>query len=232
MSSVHAVRAVRHPLATQLTQLWGILFLRTWVRLCFRTRVRRAGPRLPAPCVFACNHRSFADPPLVAMWSAEPVAFFARSNLWRIPVIRQLLDLFYGIPVERDNPGLSSMKGAVERLRAGISVLVFPEGTRTRTGRLGRLRYGPALFARRSRVPLVPVYVHRSECIWPRWSPVPLPWGDRVEVRFGRPIAAPPGLDPRTADAWVTDRLQEWMERQEQQLNGRPPVPAGAPSSR
>lgn len=210
-------QAVRHQFGAHLIQALGVLILRNWMRLGFRITVRRTAP-LPQPCVLACNHRSFSDPPFVAMWSSQPVAFFARANLWRVPVLRQVLNLFYGIPVERDNPGISSMKGAVDRLRTGVSVLVFPEGTRTRNGRLGRLRDGPALFARRSGVPLVPVYVHRSEGVWPRGALFPRLCGPRTEIRFGTPISAPAGLAPRAADAWVTQRLTAWMLRQEHAL--------------
>ena len=208
-----------HPLGAYLIQVLGVLILRPWTRVCFRTTVRLA-QELPHPCVLACNHRSFADPPFVAMWSSHPIAFFARSSLWKIPVIRQLLNMFHGIPVERENPGISSMKGAIERLRAGISVLVFPEGTRTKSGRLGTLRDGPALFARRSGKPLIPVYVHRSEAIWPRGALFPRLCGRRTEIRFGSPIVAPAGLDPRASDAWVTQRLDAWMHRQERALQG------------
>lgn len=207
----------RHPFGAMFIQAMGVLILRPWMCLCFRTTIRRSSP-LPHPCVLACNHRSFADPIFVAMWSSQPIAFFARSSLWKIPVVCQMLNLFYGIPVDRENPGISSMKGAIERLRAGISVLVFPEGTRTKSGKIGRLRDGPALFSRRSGVPLIPVYVHHSEAIWPRGFPLPMLYGRRTEIRFGAPIIAPMGLDPRAADAWVTKRLDRWMHRQESAL--------------
>jgi 1-acyl-sn-glycerol-3-phosphate acyltransferase len=205
-----------------LIQAIGILMLRPWVLLCFQMRVRRARGLPEGACVYASNHRSFADPSTIAMWSRIPVAFFARSSLWDILPIRIMLDIFAGIPVERENPGMSSMKGAIERLRAGIPVLVFPEGTRTRNGRLGPLRDGPALFARRAGVPLVPVFLHRSEAMWPRGALLPRPWGARMEIRFGRPISAPAGLDPRAQDAWVMRRLGLWMLAQERELQGRP----------
>lgn len=208
----------RTGLARLMQLVAGILFLRPYFRLLYRVTVRRAGPRPEGAVLYAANHRSFADPPLAACWSAEPVAFFARASLWKIPPIRVMLDIFYGIPVDRENPGMSSMKGAVERLKAGIPVLVFPEGTRTRTGRLGRLREGPALFARRAGVPLVPVYLHRSEACWPRGWLLPGLGGGRIEVRYGRPIVPPAGLDPRRRDAWVMARLEAWMRRQEAEL--------------
>ena len=208
-----------HRLITRLVHLGlGYLFLNPLLALTYRVTVRRS-PLAPGhPCIFAANHRSFLDPPFVAMWSREPISFLAKAELWRIPIIRQLLVVFNAIPVDRDNPGMSSMKGAIDRLRSGISVLVFPEGTRTRTGFLGPMRDGPALFARRAGVPLVPVYIHRTEHAWPRGALLPRFWGPRLEVRIGAPLTAPAGLEPRQADAWVTARLRTWMLVQEQEL--------------
>jgi 1-acyl-sn-glycerol-3-phosphate acyltransferase len=200
-------------------QALAALVLRLPIRLTFRARVRLA--RLPPPpVVLAANHRSYFDPPFVGMWLREPIAYFARANLWDVAFFRFMLEVMQGIPVQRDNPGVSSMKGAVERLRQGVSVLAFPEGTRTRDGRLGTLRDGPALFARRAGVPVVPVYIHRSERVWPRGAILPRLWGGRVEIRFGRAIVAPPGLEPRLADRVVTEALRRWMERQERALLG------------
>lgn len=208
----------------RLIQALGILILRPLVRTTFQVRVRRAPGQPEGACVLAANHRSFFDPPFIGMWRRQPLSYFARASLWQVPFFRLMLGIMYGIPVERENPGVSSMKGAVERLRQGIPVLVFPEGTRTRTGRVGRLRDGPALFARRAGVPVVPVYVHRTEFCWPRGAVVPRLWGGRIEIRFGRPLTPPAHLPPREQDAWVTRRLQRWMEVQEADLYRQRPA--------
>jgi len=209
-----------HPLARLTQFLIGHLLLRPLTRLVWNARVFQAAP-LPTPCVFASNHRSFFDPVLVGMCSRDPIAYFARANLWRLPVVGMLLRIMRSIPVERENPGLSSMRGAVERLRAGISVLVFPEGTRTRNGRLGRLREGPALFARRAGVPLVPVYLYRTEAAWPLGWPLPLACRGRIEVRIGSPLSPPADLPVREQDAWMLRQLEEWMRWQEGTAGGQ-----------
>jgi len=211
----------------RFVQLLGILVLRPWVRFCFRCRVRLPSTPLPVPCVFAANHRSFFDPPFVGMWHHQPLSYFARSDLWKHAPIRFMLGVMYGIPIDRENPGVSSMKGAIERLRQGISVLVFPEGTRTRSGRVGQMHEGPPLFARRAGVPVVPVYIHHSERVWPRHALMPNLCGGPIEIRFGRPLAPPPGLSPRLTDAWVAARLQAWILAQERVLLGR--APSNAP---
>ncbi len=213
----------------RLVQLMGLMFLRGWITFCFRGSMRRTRHPIPVPCVFVANHRSFFDPPFVGMWQPLPLSYFARSSLWKVPFIRSMLDLMYGIPVDREHPGASSTRGAIQRLRQGISVLVFPEGTRTRSGAMGAMREGPALFARRAGVPLVPVYIHNSEAVWPRGSLLPRPWGPRVEIRFGSPIQPPAHLAPRLQDAWVTRRLTRWLLRQEASL--RRPTGALRPSA-
>jgi 1-acyl-sn-glycerol-3-phosphate acyltransferase len=100
-------------------------------------------------------------------------------------------------------------------------VLVFPEGTRTKSGHLGALREGPALFARRAGVPIVPVYLVRSEMLWPRGKKLPRFFAKGLEVRFGAPFVPPDTLDPRAQDAWIRARLQAWMVVQERRLSDR-----------
>lgn len=213
-----AVRPRRLPTLPDLVHLAGGLALAWWLRLAYRLTVRRAAPPPAGAVLYACNHRSFLDPPLVGLCSREPLAYFARASLWRNPAIALFLDLFRGIAVERDRPLASSVAGAVERLRAGWPVLIFPEGTRTATGRLGPLRDGPALIARRAGVAVVPVYVWRSERCWPRGRALPRLAGPRLEIRFGRPLSPPAGLPPRAADRWLMARLAAWLARQERQL--------------
>jgi 1-acyl-sn-glycerol-3-phosphate acyltransferase len=192
--------------------------LRLWVLICYRASVRTAAPLPRGPVLFACNHRSFLDPPMAGMWSRVPVCYFARASLWRNPIIGRVLDIFSGIPVDRDNPGASSMKGAIARLRAGKQVLVFPEGTRTRDGRLGRFKEGPALFARRAGVPVIPVYVWRTERCWPVGSKLPNLFGPRLEVRYGLPMRPPANLPPRQQDRWLMLHLEAWMRLQQRRL--------------
>jgi 1-acyl-sn-glycerol-3-phosphate acyltransferase len=210
----------RDPLPMFMQLLVGHLLLRPTAMFFYRARLLRACELPDGPCVFACNHRSFYDPPLVGMWQPRPISYFARASLWKNPFVAFFLRIMYGIPVDRDNPGLTSMKGAIERLKRGVPVLVFPEGTRTRTGRLAPFRDGPALFARRAGVPIVPVYVYRSDQAMPRDAILPRLSAKGIEVRIGTPIVAPPDLDPRDQDVWVSRRLWAWMVLQERRLLG------------
>lgn len=200
----------------------GVFVMRWTLRFLFRSRVRFAGPLPPGPLLFASNHRSFLDPPYVGMWLDRPMSYFARASLWRIPIVREFLDIFGGLPIDRGTPQMAIMKRTVAWLRAGRRILLFPEGTRTRDGRLGRLRDGAALFARRAGVPIVPVYIHNSDRVWPRGALLPRLGGARCEIRYGRALRPPEHLPPRRRDAVVTEYLRRWMQRQERALRGPP----------
>jgi 1-acyl-sn-glycerol-3-phosphate acyltransferase len=204
----------------RVLQAIGIVLFRPLARFLYRVQVRYRAPLPSPPFVLAANHRSFLDPPILGILMASPLAYFARADLWRVPIIAQTLRIMHGIPVDRANPGLSSMRGAVERLRQGISVLVFPEGTRTRNGRLGTLRAGPVLFARRADVPLIPVYIYRSERAWPRGAILPRIGGARVVVTFGPPLRAPEHIPEREREAWLMTRLHVWLHREERRRLG------------
>ncbi|MFW5846426.1 MAG: lysophospholipid acyltransferase family protein [Planctomycetota bacterium] len=191
------------------------ILLRAPVRFLYRIRIHR-DPRLDhLVCVYAANHRSFADPPLVAMWTRYANGFMARRSLWKLPVIGQVLMLVGGVPVDRGAPTLRSISDAVAVVRGGRSLVIFPEGTRTRDGRLRTLREGPAMIARRAGVPMVPVYLDRSERVWCPGRALPSLGSPPVRLRYGPPLLAPASVPPRERDAWVTARAAAWMQAQE-----------------
>jgi 1-acyl-sn-glycerol-3-phosphate acyltransferase len=109
--------------------------------------------------VYACNHTSYMDTPVV--FAALPFQFriLARKNLWPIAFIGWYLARSGQIPVDTDNmhSTLSSLGAGVKALRQGMPLFVFPEGGRTTTGELQHFHSGAAYLAIRSQVPLVPI---------------------------------------------------------------------------
>jgi 1-acyl-sn-glycerol-3-phosphate acyltransferase len=183
-------------------------------------KIRWAADPPKGPVVIVANHRSFLDPFLVGVTWPVPAAYFARGDLWRYPVIGTALRFLGGIPVNRSAVDRDTVQAAVKMLRAGRRLVVFPEGTRTKTGRLGKLRQGPALFARRAGVPILPVYLRRTEAVWPRGSALPFPRGSRLEVRYGRAVRAPAHLSGRQQDEVMTAYLERWFAAREAELEG------------
>ena len=109
--------------------------------------------------VYASNHTSYMDVPVI--FAALPFQFriMAWKALWPIPFIGWYLNRSGQLPIDTRNPGatLSSMGAAARVLRAGMAVFVFPEGGRTSDGGLRPFHPGAAYLAIRAQVPLVPM---------------------------------------------------------------------------
>ena len=110
-------------------------------------------------CVFASNHTSYMDTPVI--FSSIPVQFriLAKQELWPIPFIGWYLNRSGQLPIDTRNPRatLSSLSAAAKSLKQGMSLFVFPEGGRTPDGDLKEFLSGAAYLAIRAQVPLVPI---------------------------------------------------------------------------
>lgn len=109
--------------------------------------------------LIAANHTSYADPPLVGACAQRPLYFFAKEELFRIPVFGWLISQVNAFPVKRYEHDIGAFKRAQHLLQNGQVVLVFPEGRRSKTGELGKAKSGVGMLAYKTRVPVVPVYV-------------------------------------------------------------------------
>lgn len=150
-----------------------------------RVRGRHHVPRVGGALVLS-NHQSHYDPVLIGLACDRRLNYVARSTLFRFAPFRWLINSLDAIPIEREGSGLAGLKETLRRLKRGELVLLFPEGTRTRTGEVGVLKPGFSALAHRARVPLVPVGIDGAFDAWPRtrrW-----PWLARIEIQFGEPL--------------------------------------------
>ena len=113
----------------------------------------------PQTAVYAANHTSYMDTPVV--FASLPFQFriLAKKELWTMPFIGWYLHRSGQIPINTENPRatVSSLGAAVKTLRQGLSIFVFPEGGRTPDGNLQPFMNGAAYLAIRAQVPLIPV---------------------------------------------------------------------------
>jgi len=114
--------------------------------------------RAPQPSVYLSNHVSNVDPPLVFLFLPR-VAIMGKEVVFRIPMLGYTLLLAEFIPVNRSERGSrkQAMEAGIDRLRRGLSLLIFPEGTRSPDGRLLPLRPGPFTMAIETQAPVVPI---------------------------------------------------------------------------
>jgi 1-acyl-sn-glycerol-3-phosphate acyltransferase len=154
--------------------------------------------RASGGCIVVANHSSHADTAVLLAAvppKAKPV-FGAAADYWfDVPVRRFIATSLAGVlPVRRSGGGSYDALLAAARpaLKAGRTVVIYPEGTRSTDGTIGEFRSGALRLARECGVPIVPVAMTGTADVLPkggRWSPAPM------QVRIGEPI------DPTTASA-------------------------------
>jgi len=132
-----------------------------WIAGCSLTVLGAENLSKYPVAVYACNHTSYMDTPVI--FASLPVQFriLAKKELWPIPFIGWYLDRSGQLPIDTANPraSMASLGAAAKALRAGMPLFVFPEGARTPTGELGTFLSGAAYLAIRAQVPLVPMAV-------------------------------------------------------------------------
>jgi 1-acyl-sn-glycerol-3-phosphate acyltransferase len=171
--------------------------------------------------LYLCNHQSFLDPALMGMGLRRPVNYMARDSLFRQPLFGRFITSLNAFPVRRGHADTGAMKEGLRRLKAGGQLVVFPEGTRTRDGRIGPFLPGVSLLARRAAEWVVPMVIDGAFEIWPRTSP--LPGMGHIEVAYCRPLGRDE-LDRLEGDdllAACRERMIE-MQAQLRRRIGRP----------
>ena len=179
--------------------------LRALVRLLFRLDVKNA-EAVPARggFVVVANHTSHLDAPalLAALPPARaeethPVAardyFFTRA--WHGALMREFVNV---VPVERDQ-GVEALVPVQALLARGDGVIVFPEGTRSMTGRLQRFRRGVGFLLAGTEYTVVPAWIEGAHRLWPKGSRWPRP--GRLVVRFGQPVRY--RHEPAVEEGWT-----------------------------
>lgn len=158
----------------------------------------------------ASNHQSFFDPVLVGAGLERQINIMARQGLFRVPGLATLIRSLNAFPVKRGAFDREAIRRALEVLEGGGLLLVFPEGTRTRDGRLQRPRAGISLLARQARVPVVPAVIRGAFRAWPPHRAVARGFVP-IRIAFGKPLRAGGG-DRRSLEADLAERW-EALER-------------------
>jgi 1-acyl-sn-glycerol-3-phosphate acyltransferase len=166
--------------------------------------------RLPrGPAILAANHRSFMDSVFLALVVDRPVSFLAKAEYFDRRRTAWIFRSTGQIPLRRGSP--AGARRALEAARGVLShggvVGVYPEGTRSRDGRLHRGHLGPARLALASGAPIVPVGLLGTDEVQAPDQQLPRV-GKRVGVRFGSPFRVEPQEASRSAHLRdVTDRM-------------------------
>ena len=161
------------------------------------------------PCVYMSNHQSYFD--ILALLAYVPVSFkfIVKQELMRIPIFGLAMRRAGYIGIERKDhrKAIQSMNKAAEKMRNGVSVLIFPEGTRSVDGRLQEFKRGGFILAIKSGCAIVPVALNNSYRIAPKGSlrinKMPM------DIHIGKPISVKDYTKKETHQ--LMDRVREAM---------------------
>src|SRR5579884_1097661 len=188
-------------------------------------RMKRMGrEHIPStgPVILAANHRSFFDPFVLGTMTRRPVYYVAKKELFTYSrLLSWLLNALGAFPVDRGHGDRDTIETAKAILNRGEIVLMFPEGTRTRPGSLGKPKRGVGRLALETGAPVVPIAILGTEDIRRGWRIRPR----KVRLRAGRPLHFPTvqNASPTLAGA-VTDRIWPCVMLQWEWLGGMPPI--------
>jgi 1-acyl-sn-glycerol-3-phosphate acyltransferase len=189
-----------------------------------RTRVlgRDRFAKLPPPVILVANHSSHLDTPTILRalplaWRQRTAVAAAADYFYKKRLVAGFVALLFNtVPILRRSggPGSGSFDHVDRLIDQRWNLLIFPEGTRSRGGGLGRLRSGAAVIAQQHDIPIVPIRVRGTHDAmppgrnWPKRSHGFLSRRHRVEVQFGPPIWPAEGED-RTE---VMGRVRQYLE--------------------
>lgn len=152
-------------------------------------------PRQKGGYIIASNHVSNNDPPMVGIVFNGRYTFMAKAELFKNPLFGRLIRQLGAFPVKRGSKDMKAVDTAIESLEKGNIFIIFPEGTRSKNGELGRPKSGVTLVAAKAKVPLVPVFIkYGKKRIWRRnalvsiGKPLPVETFENLDIQNKRDI--------------------------------------------
>ncbi len=137
--------------------------------------------------IFAPNHRSHLDPPVLNSVVEEPLYFIAKQELFEVPVVGFLYHHMRAIPVKRGSGDMSALEKGIELLNIGCNICIFPEGRRASKGEFLKPKTGVGIMVIKAKKPVVPIFIENTDINFPVGDKYPVPRVP-INVYFGKHI--------------------------------------------
>lgn len=175
------------------------------------------------PVIIAANHCSNLDAVVAGVTIPRRLRYLAKSELFKVPLLGIMIKVLGAVPARREDlqGAASAVKFLIERIDAGESVLLFPEGQRSFDGKLQPLEGGVGLLAVKTGAPVIPVYIDGTFRAMPRRSGGYRPC--KIRAAWGEPISLgdlPDDMSSRQKREAVTRRLEQSLRSLETEITG------------
>jgi len=195
--------------------LYGFLkgILPTMFRIIYRAEVHgQENVPKEGGAIIAANHISLWDPPFVGAFCPRRVSFMAKKELFENSVFSSIITSLGAFPVNRGAADRNAIKTALSVLGEGKCLGLFPEGTRSKSGKLGEPEAGIGLIAYKANVPIVPVAITgtNGKGLFPKFT-----------IRFGKPIPAGDPKDKKLMTTLPTQIMEEIQKLLDEEQTGR-----------
>lgn len=168
--------------------------------------------------VICCNHISMFDPVFLCLGSSRQLFFMAKKELFSIPVLSSVLLKIGAFPVDRKRCDTEAIRKSMAVLGQGNALGIFPEGTRSKNGKMDQFKMGAVMIAARQQVPIVPaaIYVKGGR----------LKLFSRPVIVYGKPLTPkrldisgkPTSAQQRAATQTLAERIQVLSNNAERSL--------------
>lgn len=159
--------------------VFGLFF-----KILFRAEIHgRENMPKDGAVILAANHMSNWDPPFVATFLSRPVSYMAKAELFKNPIFGSAIRACYAFPVKRGEADRGAIKTAIQILKQGRCLGLFPEGTRSRNGKMHKAEAGVGLIASITNAPVVPAAIIGTNHIFTKGEYFP-----KLKVIYGEPV--------------------------------------------
>ena len=170
--------------------LYEIVDRLAWLilRLFWRVEVHFEEPMPEGGAILSANHTSFLDPPLVSTSCPDEVHFLAGDYLFKVPLFGAFIRAVNAHPVVRGRGDIGAFRLCCKLLKEGKKLVIFPEGTRSKTGEFQPLKRGVAKMAAMTGAKVIPIYIDGAYSIWGRHRRLPKFWG-KIRIYYGKALS-------------------------------------------
>ena len=163
--------------------------------------------------IVAANHLSNWDPPFLGTFLQHEVCYMAKEELFKNPIFAAAIRALHVFPVKRGTADKTAIKHAVKLLKEGQCLGIFPEGTRSKTGKIGKAEPGVALIAAMTKAPIVPaLIVDTNKIFGDKWFP-------QLTVVYGKPMCFEGNIKDKEALAEFSQSIMVEVEKLHSELS-------------